>query len=1412
VSTVRKRFRSLLVLALVAAFLVSSFSVLISINTVNAATLQLKWVANLGLGTYIAPLAAHLIPRSTDMQIVVTGVSRVDQGYTNGSIAVLNGTTGAVIWEKQIGNIQDHMAFEIADLNNDGNQEIILDNWNSTVALYGNNGSIYWQSPAPSFDNYPVVADVNGDGYPEVFVCSGQGPYFGVDYITELSHNGTILAQTTDWHPCWGGLALGDPYFNGTFILLQGDRSITYNPSSDPYQNGGWGVRVLDAQTLQPMWNDDSVLSSSATPMLADVDGNGVLEVVAQAQSRGLAVYNALTGSVDTTGGIYRYSQKLPGIEGLQNMSEHSQPTIYTAANGDPQIIVNHASDNDPLAGNPMIWDLRTWTLTGVLNVTSGEPPKMGRVTADGNMDIIAVDESGTVHIFNQNFQEVGNYSGLANPNCFPLVADVDSDGYNELVLSSRSGSVYCFSTPAPASNPPPRSNVQFSSEYHLGVAEYVEPPGPRAPQIGSPSPANGASNVSTGLSTLSFNLFDYQGHPMNFSVTTAPNVGGGTGTNVSNGKYTVPISGLSSSTTYSWTVNATVNTTNGTYTNATTYTFTTTGGLPPSTLLITAPSPANGQTNVSTSLKTLSFNLNDSLGNPMNYTVTTIPNIVVSGGTGTNVLNGKYTVSIGGLSNSTTYQWAVNATDGSLSTLANYTFMTQLNQTNSAGWKYRKSVTIDHTKVAANLTNFPVLVDITDLDLAANAQTNGNDIFFTDSNGNKLNHEIESYNSSSGHLTAWVMIPNLSSTSNTTLYMYYGNPSASNQQNPSGVWNSNFLMVQHLSGTSGTQYDSTSNHNNGSPVGAVTEGTSGKIGGCDQFTGGYVSLPQVLTSQAQFTFGAWIFPQSGARYIVSEWANNQGAFLQVASDNHLQFYVNGAMVGESITLNQWHYVVGTYNGATAMLYLDGGSPVSVSAGTPTWPTSQVMYIGDRYDHIRQFLGLVDEVRVSNIARSTSWISTEYADQNNPSTFYTLGTQEIPVSSPPTVSNPAPSDGQSGVALNPTLSVSISDLNPMNITFSSNSTGLWLPLGTYSNVSSGVCTQITTNMNGYGTTYWWSVQVTDGTYWTNQTFSFTTKTSPSSWWNSSWQYRMNVTIDHTKVSSDQSNFPLLIDLTNSTVATEAQPQGQDFVFVDANNQKLDDQIESYNSGAGHLVAWVRIPLLSSTSDTTITMYYGNPTCPDQQNPTGVWDSNYLMVLHLSENQTRCYDSTTNGNNGTLNGSVSQVPGKIDGSLNFTGGYVSLPQVLTSQTQFTFSAWIFPQSGARYFISEWANNQGAFLQVASDNHLQLYVNGVMVGESITLNQWHYVVATYDGTTARLYLDGGSPASVSAAIPIWGSQSMYLGDRYDHTRQFNGLIDEVRVSNFARSSSWISTEYADQNSPSTFYTIGTQETYS
>lgn len=170
--------------------------------------------------------------------------------------------------------------------------------------------------------------------------------------------------------------------------------------------------------------------------------------------------------------------------------------------------------------------------------------------------------------------------------------------------------------------------------------------------------------------------------------------------------------------------------------------------------------------------------------------------------------------------------------------------------------WNHRKTITIDHTKVAATSTNFPVLISLTDSSLQANASSTGADILFTASDGlTKLNYERGNYSSSTGQLVAWVQIPSLSATSDTTIYMYYGNSSATDQQNASGTWNSNYLGVWHLpNGTTLSVSDSTG-LNTATNDGA-TATTTGQIYGGAAFNGSneYISLGSSLSSTGSET------------------------------------------------------------------------------------------------------------------------------------------------------------------------------------------------------------------------------------------------------------------------------------------------------------------------------------------------------------------------------------------------------------------------------------------------------------------------------------------------------------------------------------------------------------------------------
>ena len=158
-----------------------------------------------------------------------------------------------------------------------------------------------------------------------------------------------------------------------------------------------------------------------------------------------------------------------------------------------------------------------------------------------------------------------------------------------------------------------------------------------------------------------------------------------------------------------------------------------------------------------------------------------------------------------------------------------------------------------------------------------------------------------------------------------------------------------------------------------------------------------------------------------------------------------------------------------------------------------------------------------------------------------------------------------------------------------------------------------------------------------------------------------------ITIDHTKIfgSSNYTNFPVLISIYDSDLHDDVQSDGDDIAFAN-DTAWLDHEIElfdiDYNATHAQFIAWVQVPFLSFSMDTNITMYYGNPYLNSQENPTGVWDSNYKGVWHMKE--VNPIDSTSNGKNGTESGGVLPISGNIDGAVYFGGDneYITIGNV------------------------------------------------------------------------------------------------------------------------------------------------------
>lgn len=357
------------------------------------------------------------------------------------------------------------------------------------------------------------------------------------------------------------------------------------------------------------------------------------------------------------------------------------------------------------------------------------------------------------------------------------------------------------------------------------------------------------------------------------------------------------------------------------------------------------------------------------------------------------------------------------------------------------------------------------------------------------------------------------------------------------------------------------------------------------------------------------------------------------------------------------------------------------------------------------------------------------------------------------------------------------------------------------------------------------------------------------KSAGAAWYSSTWSKRKKITIDNTKVSgsSDLTNFPVLINVTDPNIKDNAQPDGDDILFTSADGStKLNHEIESYFPATGQVIAWVQVPTLSATLDTVMYMYYGNASATSQESIAATWDSNYNAVYHMAEDPEGSEPSVLNSENNTLEGygygdtrSGDLVSGKIGYAHDYDSGSTDRLEMIDnhSGSELTISGWVkmsgVNTSGWQTLIQRdttsgtWfdfqlyaqADDAGGvygdspvFRIDANGNEIVDYATEQAIGgATLTTGTWFYFVGTYDGSALRFYRDGSlveSTTCTSCTISD-SNDRIIVGYNGVWGEGINGQIDEIRVSNTARSTDWIATEYANMNSPDTFYTYGSEE---
>ncbi len=326
-------------------------------------------------------------------------------------------------------------------------------------------------------------------------------------------------------------------------------------------------------------------------------------------------------------------------------------------------------------------------------------------------------------------------------------------------------------------------------------------------------------------------------------------------------------------------------------------------------------------------------------------------------------------------------------------------------------------------------------------------------------------------------------------------------------------------------------------------------------------------------------------------------------------------------------------------------------------------------------------------------------------------------------------------------------------------------------------------------------------------------------------WLSGWSKRIKLTIDHTKVDSTLTQFPVMVKLSTAS-GISALDVSRVFTDLGANKLKLaitqSDgttenyvEIEKWDNANSEAILWVSKSAwtISSTVDTVLYLYYDS-THADNNTYVGVvgstpgkavWDSNFVMVHHMANTTTSTItDSTTNANNGTKKGANEPVEttGQIGKGQDFDGtdDYISVADsasldLLLVTLEATVKPDTIPANDYHKFIMKLGHPDAGYWlgQKTGTNQIDFGVS-TGVGGDISLyfgtleeGVFSYIVGTYDGSYLRGYQNAITPPDAlahSGNIAI-SADILQLGN----PSFFNGILDEIRISNIVRSDAWL-----------------------
>jgi len=307
--------------------------------------------------------------------------------------------------------------------------------------------------------------------------------------------------------------------------------------------------------------------------------------------------------------------------------------------------------------------------------------------------------------------------------------------------------------------------------------------------------------------------------------------------------------------------------------------------------------------------------------------------------------------------------------------------------------------------------------------------------------------------------------------------------------------------------------------------------------------------------------------------------------------------------------------------------------------------------------------------------------------------------------------------------------------------------------------------------------------------------------------------------------STLSNFGVLVTATLGTSRVQ-NSNCNDVIFTSdsGGTSKMPWEIEECTPSTGAIVAWAGLSSVPASNNTSFYVSYDNASIATAQN-TGsaqacnVWDASYARVFHLGNGSALSVnDSTCNADN-LANSGLTVGSGQIDGgaagngSSYASGADTGLPSGGTARTieiWFNISSFSANHALLQFGTPSVSHEMQEIAVTSGSINWYGWSDDFGASYGFSPGAWYYFAGTYDGTsTATMYINNSTVGTHGQSWNTTLNGTLYVGkDTYGGSSALLGTEDEIRISKVQRSVGYLTAQWNQMQTGSTFLTVGSE----